>query len=196
MRRMCLVSVFTFMNTASFAASPVITENLSGTISGSNVIDKKGYFGKSGADLSGAKVAIFFQYVPSKVGPSVQCRNDGCTYNTSVQMPDTQGSLLITVTINGTRVVYSPTYEGAIFFNTRSPYQLTIDSDAFSGFGIGLPGLQLAAQFQSAPLFGQPLSPGNQLVLQASPSDYVAFYDAINQTPVETLSYIPTSGSK
>ena len=151
---------FTLLATPIRAASPVITENVSGTISGNSAVDNKGYFGKAGADLSGAKVAIYVQYVPKLFGPGMECRNNACTYNTSVQMPDTQGSLLINVTINGSRVVYSPTYEGAIFFNTQAPYQLTVDSDAFSGFGIGLPGLQLATQFKSAPTFGHPLSPG------------------------------------
>ena len=195
MRCTLIATALTLVATASLA-SPVVTENLSGTISGSNTVDKKGYFGKAGADLSGAKVAIYIQYVPTLLGPSMECRNNNCTYNTSVQMLDTQGSLLVTVTINGTRVVYSPTYEGAIFFNTNAPYQLTVDSDAFSGFGIGLRGLQLATQFKAAPIFGHPLSPGNGPVLRASSSNYIAFFNANDQVPVENLSYIPTAGSK
>ncbi len=196
MRCALITTAFTLVATASLAASPVVTENVSGTISGSNTVDTRGYFGKAGADLSGAKVAVYMQYVPSLLGPSMECRSNSCTYNTSVQMPDTQGSLLIAVTINGHRVVYSPTYEGAIFFDTHAPYQLTVDSDAFSGFGIGLRGLQFATQFKSTPLFGHPLSPGDEPVLRASSSDYIAFYGANDETPIENLSYTPTGGSK
>ena len=194
--RCALTAAVSLAATASWAASPAVTENIAGTISGSQTVDTKGYFGTAGADLSGAKVAIYLQYVPKLLGPSQECRNHACTYNVSTQLPDTQGSLLVTITVNGHRVVYSPSYEGAIIFATQAPYQLTVDSDAFSGFGLGLPGLQFATQFRSAPVFGQPLSPGNGPVLQASPSDYVAFFNAANQTPVEQLTYTPTSGTK
>ena len=178
------------------AAGPVVTENLTGIVSGSQTFDTRGYFGPAGSNLSGAKISIYLQYVPGLLGPSQTCRNHACTYNVSAQMPDTPGSLLITITINGHRAVYSPSYEAVVFFPTQTPFQLTIDADAFSGFGIGLPGLQFAALFKSAPVFGQPLSPGNRPVLQASASDYLSFYDAQSQTPVEQLTYTPTGGTK
>ena len=73
---------------------------------------------------------------------------------------------------------------------------MTIDSDAFSGFGIGLPGLQFATLFKSAPVFSKPVSPANGPVPQASSSDYLYFYDANNSTPVEQLTYTPTSGAR
>lgn len=194
MRCILTAAALSLVATASWAAPPVITENLIGTISGSQTLDTRGYFGKAGADLSGATVAIYLQYVPTLLGPGQSCRNHSCTFNESYKMPDTQGSLLVTITINGHRVVYSPTYESVIFFPTQRPYQLTIDSDAFSGFGIGLPGIQFAAEFTSAPVFGQSLSPSNQPVLQASGSDYINFYDVNDQTPSEQLTYIPASG--
>ncbi len=196
MRLTLTAAAFSLAATACPAAPPVVTENISGIISGSNTVDTKGYFGMAGADLSGAKLAVYFQYVPKLLGSSTECRNHGCTYNTSVQMPDTQGSLLITVTVNGHRVVYSPSQEGAVFFNTQSPYQLTVDSDAFSGFGIGLPGLQFGVQFKSAPVFGHNLSPGNEPIRYAVNSDVIAFYDSSSQTPVEQLSYVATGGTK
>ena len=196
MRLMLTAAVFSLAATACLAAPPVVTENISGTISGANTIDTNGYFGAAGTDLSGAKLAVYFQYVPKLLGPSTECRNHGCTYNTSVQMPDTQGSLLITVTVNGHRVVYSPSREGAVFFNTQSPFQLTVDSDAFSGAGDGLPGLQFGVQFKSAPVFGHTLSPGDEPVRYAVNSDVIAFYESGSQTPVEQLSYVATSGSK
>ena len=192
MRCIVTAAALSMIATASLAAQPVITENLTGTISGSRTTDTRGFFGAAGADLSGATVAIYLQYVPRLLGPSQACRNHSCTYNESQKLPDTPGALLVTITINGNRIVYSPAYEAAVFFPTQRPYQLTIDSDAYSGFGIGLPGVQFAALFKSAPVFGQPLSPGNQPVEQASPSDYVAFYDASSQTPVEQLTYTPT----
>ncbi len=193
MRYLLTAAALSIIATASHAAPPVITENLTGTISGSQTIDTKGYFGKAGTNLSGATVAIYLQYVPKLFGASQTCRNNACTYNESFKMADTQGSLLVTITINGQRVVYSPTYQGAIFFPTQGANQLTIDADAFSGFGDGLPGLQFATLFKSAPKFGQPL---RGPVLQASASDYIAFFDASDQTPVEQLSYTPTAGTK
>ena len=196
MRCIIAAAAFSTIATTSWAAAPVVTENLSGIISGSHTVDTKGYFGPAHTDLAGAKVGIYLQYVPKLLGSSQTCRNNACTYNVSAQMPDTPGSLLITIAINGHRVVYSPAYEGAIFFATQAPYQLTVDADANSGFGIGLPGLQLAALFTSAPIFGHPLSPGNGPVLAASSSDYFNFYDAASQTAVEKLTYTPTAGTR
>ena len=196
MRCTLIAAAASLFATTSWAAPAVITENLTGTISGAKTVDTKGYFGTAGADLSGATVAIYLQYVPKLLGPSQTCRNHSCTYNESTSMPDTQGALLITIKINGHRLVYSPTYQGAIFFPVKAPYQLTIDSDAFSGFGIGLPGMQFAALFESAPKFGQLLSPGNSPVLQDSPSDYLYFYDATDQTPVEELTYKTANAAK
>ena len=195
MRYVLMAAALSMLATQSRAASPAVTENLTGTISGSQTVDTEGYFGKAGANLSGAAVKIYLQYVPALLGSSQTCRNQSCTYNEAYQTADTQGSLLVTITVNGHRVVYTPTDEGVVFFSTQSPYQLTVDSDAFSGFGIGLPGIQLAARFTSAPVFGQSLSPGNGPVLRASGSDYIDFYDAANQTPVEELSYAVTGGS-
>ena len=196
MRYILIAAAFVSAGTPSFAAQPVITENLAGTISGSHTVDTKGYFGTAGADLKGAKVSIYLQYVPSLLGASQECRNHACTYNESQSMRDTPGSLVVTATINGSRVVYAPVQEAAIFFNTNAPYQLTVDSDAFSGFGLGSPGLQLATQFTMAPVFGQALSPRNEPVLKESSSDYLNFYDASSQTPVEQLTYTPSGGTR
>ena len=196
MHRLLIAAAASLMTTTSWAAPPVVTENLTGTISGSQTIDTKGYFGPAGADLSGATAAIYVQYVPKLLGPSQECRNHSCTFNESSKMPDTQGSLLVTITINSHRLVYSPSYQGVIFFPTQAPYQLTVDSDAFSGFGIGLPGVQFAALFESAPKFGEPLSPSDKPVLRASPSDYLYFYDAQDQTPVEKLTYTPANAAR
>ncbi len=196
MRSLVSALVLSLAATASHAAQPVVTENLAGTISGSCTVDTKGLFGPAGADLSGSAVAIHVQYVPRLLGPSQACRNHSCTYNQSDRMPDTQGALLVTVTVNSQRVVYVPVAEAAVFFPTQAPYQLTIDADAYSGFGIGLRGIQFAALFTSAPAFGQPLSPANPAVQGASASDYVAFYDASSQTPVEQLTYTLTGSTK
>ena len=188
MRSIFAVSAFALISTASLAAAPVVSENLAGTISGPSTVDKKGYFGTAGADLSGAAISIYIQYVPTLLGPSQACRNHSCTYNQSVQAPDTQGSVLITITANGHRLVYAPAYQGVVFFPTQSPYQLTIDSDADSGFGIGLPGVQLGVPLTAAPLFGQPLLPASPPVLNKT-DDYIAFFTANDQTPVEQLSF-------
>ena len=196
MRCILIAAAASLLTTSSWAAPAVITENLTGTISGAQTVDTKGYFGVAGADLSGDTVAIYLQYVPKLLGPSQACRNNTCTYNESVNMSDTQGALLITITINGHRVVYSPTSQGAIFFAVKAPYQLTIDADAFSGFGVGLPGVQFAALFESAPKFGQLLSPENKPVLRDSSSDYLYFYDATDQTPVEKLTYKPANAAR
>ena len=189
------VSAFAIVSTASMAAVPVVTENITGTISGSKTVDKHGYFGKPGTDLSGATISIYVQYVPRLFGASQTCRNNSCTYNQSVQAKDTQGSLLVTLTVNGQRLVYSPTDEGVIFFSTQAPYQLTVDSDAYSGFGIGLPGLQLGVPVGEAPLFGQPLLPGSPPVQNVS-TDYVDFFTADDQTPREELSFAVTKATK
>ncbi len=196
MRCMLIAAAASLLTTPSWAAPAVITENLTGTISGAQTVDTKGYFGAAGADLSGDTVAIYLQYVPKLFGPSQTCRNNSCTYNESTNTPDTQGALLVTITINGHRVVYSPTYQAAIFFAVKAPYQLTIDADAFSGFGIGLRGVQFAALFESAPKFGQLLSPDDKPVFQNSPSNYLYFYGAADQTPIEKLTYKPTAAAK
>ena len=200
MYRILTVSALAAISTASFstasmAAAPVVTENITGTIGGSKTVDTHGYFGKAGTDLSGATVSIYLQYVPKLFGASQACRTHACTYNESVQAADTQGSLLVTVSVNGQRVVYSPTYEGVIFFSTQAPYQLTIDSDAFSGFGIGLPALQLGVPVAEAPLFGQALSPGSPPVRNVS-TDYVDFFTANSQTPREEITFAVTKATK
>ncbi len=191
-----LIAAASLITTASRAAPAVVTENLTATISGAQTVDTKGYFGSAGGDLSGATVTIYLQYTPKLFGPSQTCRTNACTYNQSTNEPDTQGALLVTITINGHRRVYSPSYQAAIFFPLEAPYQLTIDSDAFSGFGIGLPGLQFAALFEAAPKFAHLLSPSDVPVFRNSDSNYVSFYDAKSQTPVEQLTYKPTSASK
>ena len=196
MRHMFAAAAFSTLATASWAAPPVITENLTATIGGSHTVDTRGYFGPAGTDLAGVQMAIYFQYVPKLLGPSQECRNNSCTYNLSVSMPNTAGSLLITIIVKGHRLIYAPRSEAAIIFSTQSPYQLTIDSDAFSGFGLGLPGLQIATQFTFAPIFGSSLTPGNKPLQQASSSNYIDFFDASNQTPVEELTYIPEKGKK
>ena len=196
MRSVSPLLALTLVTSPAWAAPAVITENIAAVVSGSHTIDTAGYFGTRGADLSGAKAAIYLQYVPKLFGPSQDCRNHSCTYNESLKTADTQGSLLVTIAINGHRKVYSPTMEGVLFFPLQSPYQLTIDADAFSGFGVGLPGVQLGVELVSAPEFGQSLSPDDGPVMQESTSDVVDFFDASSQTPVEQLSFTPTGASK
>ncbi len=196
MRCISIAFALSMVGSASFAAQPVVTENLTGIIGGSKTVDTEGYFSTAGADLAGMRIAIYLQYVPKLLGASEECRTHDCTYNTSDNLPDTPGSLVVTITINGHRMVYSPSQEAAVFFNTKAPYQLTVDSDAYSGFGIGLPGLQLATEFGNAPIFGQPLSPGNSPVMKISSSNYMFFYTASSQNPVEELTYKPAGGSK
>jgi hypothetical protein len=79
------------LSTASLAAQPVVTENVTRTITGPSTIDTNGYFGTAGDDLTGAKVSVFLQYVPNLLGQSQPCRNHSRTYNGSYSMPDTPG---------------------------------------------------------------------------------------------------------
>ena len=196
MRCVLIALSMTMMGSVAFAAQPVVTENLTGTVGGSKTVDTEGYFGTAGADLAGAKVTIYLQYVPKLLGASEECRTHECTYNASENLADTPGSLVVAITINGHRVVYSPSQEGVVFFNTEAPYQLTVDADAFSGFGIGLSGLQLATQFTEAPVFGEALSPANGPVMKESASNYMSFYGPNSQTALEELTYKPEGGTK
>ena len=193
--RTLATTAFAMISTASFAAAPVVTENLAGTIGGASTVDTKGYFGKAGADLSGAAITIYVQYVPKLLGASQDCRTHACTYNQSVQAADTPGSVLITLTVKGRRLAYSPIYESATFFSTRSPYALTLDVDAYSGFGLGLPGIQLYVPTTTAPLFGQSLLPASPPVLRNA-RDYIDFFTAADQTPAEELTFAVTKATK
>ncbi len=193
--RILATTALAMISTASFAAAPVVTENLTGTIGGASTVDTQGYFGKAGTDLSGAAITIYLQYVPKLLGASQDCRTHACTYNTSAQAPDTPGSVLVTLTVNGQRLVYSASYESAAFFATQTPYALTLDVDAFSGFGLDLPGIQLYVPTTAAPLFGQPLLPASPPVLHKA-NDYVDFFNAANQTPVEELTFTVTKAAR
>ena len=193
--RILATIAFAMIGTASFAAAPVITENLAGTIGGASTVDTNGYFGKAGANLSGAAITIYVQYVPKLLGASQDCRTHACTFNQSVQAADTPGSVLVILTVNGQRLVYSPTYESVAFFSTQNPYALTLDVDAYSGFSLGLPGIQLYIPTQAAPLFGHPLLPASPPVLRKA-NDYVDFFNASDQTPAEELTFAVTEAAK
>ena len=182
---------------AAQARASVIRENVSATIGGTHTQDVKGYFGAPGADLKGAKATFHVQYDTTLFGASEPCRDPNyCSYEVSRGTPDVAGSVLITVSINGHRLVYAPSYQGAVLFTKE--FRLSFDAyvDSFSGFGLGLPGAALSLEFTSPPVFGAPLSPALKPVTGSAKTDYVLFFEPNDQLPSEELDFAVDAASR
>ncbi len=175
-------------------AATLITETVKGTISGSSTTDTLGLFGKAGANLSGQAVTIHMQYVPADFTVQRACRSALCTYDESQNSINTPASVLITVSINGQQVTYSPTSFSETIFDNYSTNSFYISSDT-SSFGEGLRGCSVDLDFSAPVAFGEALSPGNQPVLHDH-TDLLQFYTpASGQLPGETLNFSVTSGT-
>lgn len=182
------------LGSVSAAEAATVTENLVGQVAGSNTVDTLGLFGPAGANLVNQPISIYFKYTTEDFTSQKTGRNGYVVYN-SQGSSSTPGSVLITVTINGKRQVYAPAYQGVVFIPTAAPYSLTIDSDAYSGFGDGLTGAQTSVQFLSAPTFGSPLSPTDNPVLN-SVVDSLSFFTPSSSVASEQLSFFVSSASK
>ncbi len=176
-------------------AATVITENLTAIVSGGSTTDTLGLFGPAGANLKGKTISIHYQYVEDFFGASQTCRNHACTYNRSTSSPNTPGSLLISVTVNGKQVNYTPTFQGEVLFGTLSDNAFVIYSDT-NGFGYGLTGAVVSTSFSSPVTFGSTLSPADQPVKKDN-NDYVEFFTPSDGfgTPSETLNFVVTSAT-
>lgn len=178
---------------AAYAAT--VTENFTGIISGSNTIDTNGLFGKPGANLAGKPIAIYTQYVTTLFTNRGVCRTSPlCTYYYSEKISGTPGSVLTSVTVDGQRVVYSPTYLSDVIFDDNGRNQFSPMTDVWSGWGQGVRGSALSVAFTSPVAFGVPLSPKNPPVLIRS-TDFVSFFKPSDQIPSETLNFAVTSAS-
>ncbi len=177
------------------AHAATITENLVGVISGANTTDTTGIFDKAGANLAGQKIQIYTQYVTNLFTSHANCRTSRpCEHYDSQGNPGTPGSVLTSLTVNGKRVVYSPTYSGQLIFSNYQGSLLYVNTDVYSGFGQGFRGSALSVAFTSPVAFGVPLSPGNGPILDKS-TDFVSFFVAASQLPVEELTFSVTSAS-
>jgi len=184
-----LTAVMAMMVAAGSAQAGVVGEQLTAVVSGSNTVDTKGYFGQAGANLTGKTISLFFQYTTQAFGPAKACRDPSyCSYNISKGNAGTQGSVVVTAQIDGHRVVFTPAYQGTVLFTKKFQNRVFIDSDVFSGFGLGLPGCQLLIDYTGKVAFGSQVSPINQPVVNAS-SDEIDFFDASSQVSVEQLTF-------
>ena len=185
---------------ASTAHAATVAENLTVTISGSNTTDSIGLFGPAGANLSGQTASIHVQYISDYLPTSKSCRFDPatCTAHYNQQGANLAGSVLVSVTMNGHTVNYSPVYIGWVLLkNTNGMDMLKICSDA-TDYSEGLRGACVATQYTSSLTFGAPLSPTNPPLLHTSTAeDYLNFYSPSgSELPDETLSFYVTQASQ
>jgi len=186
------------LGSAGVAESATVTENLVGMISGSNTTDTLGLFGPAGANLTGQPISIYFKYTTDDFTSQTACRSHSCVTHVSKNSPNTPGSVLITVSVNGQRHVYAPVHYGAVLFQTVSPDALKIYSDC-TDYALGYTGAAVYVPFLSAPTFGSPLSPTDDPLLNQV-VDYVSFYSPstadASELPSEQLSFFVSSATK
>ncbi len=178
-------------------STSMITENITGTISGAQTTDKAGLFGAPGANLAGKTITLHLQYVPSYFNSNGKCRVSPsvCTYDRSQGSPNTPGAVLISVTVNGRQQAYSSTYFGETILSNQPPRRFVLSADASSGFAMtNGRGCMVSTLFESPLVFGQPLSPGNPPTLNNN-ADFVDFFQNGGQLPAETLSFLVTGAT-
>jgi len=111
--------------------------------------------------------------------------------------PSTPGSVLITVTVNGKRQTYAPSYWGAVLVPAVAPYTMVVEVDADGGLPMtsNEPGVQVNVECLHAPTFGSPLSPTDDPVLNQV-VDAVVLVPIGGQPGHELLSFFVSSASK
>ena len=181
------------------AAAALITQYVTGTVSGSDTVDTLGVFGPAGTDLKGKTVQIYLSYNTLAFNEEGCGAPSGSTCDVRLSKPakrsetgnlmkfGTPQSVLIQIQVGSAGRSFAP-FEQATFyvFNTPgSPGQLRLQSDdANDG-----PGLTASVNlyFASTTAFGSHLSPTNNPV-------NVGYIGAGNQTSF-TIDGVPPGGT-
>ena len=139
------------------ARANTVKETITGTITGPASVDTYGYFGTTGANLSGKAVTISLQYTTQDFDYTYKCQHYGCTEHLSSQSPKVPQSVLITVAVGSTTLTFKPANLGEVVISAPGGDNILVESD--SGSSNPDTGIFVSVYLKNEAKFGGRLSP-------------------------------------